>query len=49
MKECFFCKEIKENNYFLENEYAIARYDNFPVNDGHLEVILKIDIKKEIC
>ena len=41
----FFCKCLDEKNYELENEYAIARYDDFPVNKGHLEVITKRHIK----
>lgn len=45
MEECFFCKCINEKNYTLENEYAIMRYDNFPVNDGHLEIIPKRHVK----
>ena len=45
MDECFFCKSIKNNYFYLENELAIARLDDFPVNKGHLEVILKRHIK----
>ena len=45
MDECFFCKSIKNNDFYLENELAIARLDDFPVNKGHLEVILKRHIK----
>ena len=45
MSDCFFCKCLDEKNYQLENEYAIARYDDFPVNKGHLEVITKRHIK----
>ena len=45
MNECFFCECIKNNNYKLENEYAIARFDDFPVNEGHLEVIPKRHVK----
>ena len=45
MSDCFFCKCLDEKNYELENEYAIARYDDFPVNKGHLEVITKRHIK----
>lgn len=45
MSDCFFCKCIDEKNYELENEYAFARFDDFPVNAGHLEVIPKRHIK----
>ena len=45
MSDCFFCICLDEKNYELENEYAIARYDDFPVNKGHLEVITKRHIK----
>lgn len=41
MDDCFFCKAIKNNDFELENEFAIARFDDFPVNNGHLEVIPK--------
>ena len=30
---------------FLENEFAIIRYDDFPVSNGHLEVITKRHVK----
>lgn len=43
--ECFFCKCINKKDFMLENEYAIARFDDFPVNKGHLEVIPKRHIK----
>jgi len=43
--ECFFCKCIDKKDFTLENEYAIARFDDFPVNKGHLEVIPKRHIK----
>lgn len=45
MNECFFCNSIKKNDFFLENEYAIARFDDFAVTEGHLEVIPKRHIK----
>lgn len=38
---CFFCKCIEKKDFSLENELAIIRFDDFPVNDGHLEVIPK--------
>ena len=45
MSECFFCKCIEKKDFKLENDYAIARFDNFPVNKGHLEIITKRHIK----
>lgn len=45
MNECFFCKSIKNNDFELENELAIARLDDFPINKGHLEVIPKRHVK----
>lgn len=45
MDNCFFCEKIKNKNYEIENELAIARFDDFPVNKGHLEVIPKRHIK----
>lgn len=41
----FFCKCITNKDYTLENEHAIARFDDYPVNDGHLEIIPKRHIK----
>ena len=45
MNDCFFCKCIEKNDFKLENDYAIARFDDFPVNKGHLEVIPKRHVK----
>lgn len=45
MKDCFFCQAFENNDYFLENELAFARFDGFPVSKGHLEVIPKRHIK----
>ena len=45
MDECFFCKCINKKDFELENELAIARFDDFPVNQGHLEVIPKRHVK----
>ena len=45
MDDCLFCKVISDKDFFLENDLAIARFDNFPVNEGHLEVIPKRHIK----
>ena len=41
MCKCFFCKCIESKNFQLENNFAIARFDDFPVSKGHLEVIPK--------
>ena len=41
MIDCFFCKTVNNNDFELENELAIARFDDFPVNNGHLEIIPK--------
>ena len=45
MNDCFFCKCINKKDFTLENEYAIARFDDFPVNRGHLEIVPKRHIK----
>lgn len=45
MNECFFCQSIKNKDCELENKFAVARFDDFPVNDGHLEVIPKRHIE----
>ena len=45
MKECFFCKVIENAEFEIENELAIARFDNFPVNKGHMLIIPKRHIK----
>ena len=45
MKNCFFCTSINNKDYTLENDLAIARFDDFPVNPGHLEIIPKRHIK----
>lgn len=50
MDNCFFCKlregkivgKSKEpNKYVLENDLALGRFDDFPVNPGHMEFITK--------
>lgn len=40
MKYCTFCEEVEKTKY-LENEYAYAVYDLFPVNHGHTLIIPK--------
>jgi len=50
MKEFLFCKLMTEKNvnngkktneYILENELALGRYDDFPVSKGHMEFVTK--------
>ena len=45
MNNCFFCKSISKKDFEIENELAIVRFDDFPVNNGHLEVIPKRHVK----
>ena len=45
MKDCFFCNCLNDSDYAMENEYAFVRYDDFPVNDGHIEVIPKRHVR----
>lgn len=45
MEKCFFCKCIDSGDFELENKLAIARFDDFPVNKGHLEIIPKRHVK----
>ncbi len=40
MHTCIFCGEVYKSKY-LENEYAYAVYDLFPVNHGHTLIIPK--------
>lgn len=42
-KRCFFCdvKNLDDNGIFLENNLFIARYDAFPVSQGHCEIFPK--------
>ena len=44
-ENCFFCNAINKKDFALENELAVARFDDFPVNKGHLEVIPKRHVK----
>jgi len=37
---CIFCN-IPTNEAFLENLLAVARWDKFPVNEGHVLIIPK--------
>lgn len=46
MEECLFCKWKQEKEkMILENEYAFARFDDFPVNKGHLLFMTKRHVK----
>ncbi|OPX45945.1 AP-4-A phosphorylase [Ruminiclostridium hungatei] len=38
---CIFCDYINDKNYLMENELAVAIYDKFPVNKGHVLIIPK--------
>lgn len=38
---CVFCDYLNSKNYILENQLAIAIYDHYPVNKGHVLVIPK--------
>lgn len=42
---CFFCRKVKERDFQIENDLAVARFDDFPVNKGHLEIITKRHVK----
>lgn len=37
---CLFCS-LREEDYILENELAFAKYDNYPVNKGHMLFMTK--------
>ena len=38
MDKCFFCNA---DDYILENDLALGRYDGFPVSKGHMEFVTK--------
>lgn len=40
---CFFCdiQDKEDDQRFLENDLFLARFDDFPVNPGHAEIIIK--------
>ena len=40
MSECIFCN-VKESEIIVENRYAFAILDHFPVNNGHCLIITK--------
>lgn len=37
-EDCIFCS-IDEQERLIENEYCFARWDKYPVNQGHLLII----------
>ena len=46
MEKCLFCEWEKEKEkIILENEYAFARFDSFPVNKGHVLFVTKRHVK----
>lgn len=46
MEDCLFCKWKEEKEKIvLENELAFARFDEFPVNKGHLLFMTKRHVK----
>ncbi len=46
MDECLFCKwETEKEKIILENEYAFARFDEFPVSNGHVLFMTKRHVK----
>lgn len=45
-EECLFCKWKEEKEkIILENDLAFARFDGFPVNEGHILILTKRHIK----
>lgn len=38
---CIFCEYLSNRNYLIENEFAFAIYDHYPVNRGHILVMPK--------
>lgn len=46
MEECLFCKwKNEKEKIILENEYAFARFDEFPVSKGHVLFVTKKHVK----
>ncbi|MBE6139753.1 MAG: HIT family protein [Firmicutes bacterium] len=43
--DCVFCNKFKEKTPVFENELALAYYDEFPVNKGHMLFITKRHIE----
>jgi len=46
-KKCFFCDIQMQNDdkRITENQYFFARYDDFPISNGHCEIIPKKHIE----
>ncbi len=44
MKKCFLCR-IDKSEYIAESEYAFARFDGYPVAEGHVLIISKSHTK----
>lgn len=38
---CKFCDIVNNKEYLLENDLAVAFFDNYPVSDGHTLIIPK--------
>lgn len=46
MEECLFCKwKNEKEKIILENDYVFARFDEFPVNKGHMLFMTKRHVK----
>ncbi len=46
MEDCLFCKwKNEKDKIVLENEYAFARFDEFPVSEGHILFMTKRHVK----
>ena len=39
--DCKFCEIIKNKQFLIENDLAVAFYDSYPVSDGHALIIPK--------
>jgi len=46
IQKCFFCdiQKQKDNKRIIENKDFFSRYDDFPVSNGHAEIIPKSHI-----
>ena len=46
MEECLFCNwKNEKEKIILENDYVFARFDEFPVNKGHMLFMTKRHVK----
>lgn len=44
--QCLFCdKDNSKNRVILENDFCYSRWDNFPVSEGHAEIVPKKHIE----